>query len=535
MPTLSELLVSAAVLPPSDIEWLHLLVGDWQLLADLSFADLVLWVPLYDGQEWLAVAQCRPSTGPTAFHDDLVGKIISAGANQLVATAWAERRSARERDPHWNDDVPIRQEAIPVQRGGHLLAVLSRHSNMAAVRTPSRLELTYVQCADDLARMVSEGAFPAKGEATGNRRGAPRAGDGLVRLDRDGRIVYVTPNAISALHRIGHVGDTLGLTLAQILDPLRDSGSGEDGGVAERVDESLPLVLEGRAPWYCDIEVRGVALSLRAIPLTRNGTRFAAMVLTRDVTELRRRERELITKDATIREVHHRVKNNLQTVAALLRLQARRISSADGRDALQEAMRRVSTIATVHELLSETLDERVDFDQVVDRTVSLAVELARSDTAKVSVHREGSFGPLDAINATPLALVLTELVANAVEHGLGDSGGDVTVMALREGRALRIVVRDDGQGLPEGFRPGAERQDGTHGLGTQIVQALVSGEMRGRISWHDMVGGGTEVVVDVTLRTAAPGSRRPMGAGREDAGRPSGRSPQTPNGETRVV
>jgi len=211
------------------------------------------------------------------------------------------------------------------------------------------------------------------------------------------------------------------------------------------------------------------------------------------VSELRRRERELLTKDATIREVHHRVKNNLQTVAALLRLQARRIPSEEGRAALQEAMRRVATIALVHETLSEGLGETVQFDDVVERTIALAVELAGA-SSPVSVKREGRFGELDAENATPLALVLTELVTNAVEHGLAAGGGTVTIRAHRSGRRLHATVTDDGKGLPDGFVAGKD------GLGTQIVKALVGGEMRGRIAWSSPPGGGTEVSVDVTLR-----------------------------------
>ena len=106
---------------------------------------------------------------------------------------------------------------------------------------------------------------------------------------------------------------------------------------------------------------------LRSIPLRTAGEHTGALVLLRDVTELRRRERELVTKDATIREIHHRVKNNLQTVAALLRLQARRLDIPEGRVALEEAVRRVGAIAVVHETLSQTFDETVDFDEVADR------------------------------------------------------------------------------------------------------------------------------------------------------------------------
>jgi two-component system, sensor histidine kinase PdtaS len=489
VPTLNDLLAANADLSPGDVEWLHLLVGDWQLMSDLSFADLVLWVRTRSTQDWVAVAHCRPSTGATVYYEDMVGVRAPRGRRVQVDRAWELRRITRDRDPEWHDDVPVREEAIPVVRHGEVVAVVGRHTNLAAARTPSRLEITYQQCADDLARMISTGDFPVTGAGTGPRRGAPRVGDGLVRLDRDGKLTYASPNAISALHRLGYVGDLVGVPLIDIITPQLDPMS------SATADETLPLVLAGRAPWRRDIEARGTTLAVRALPLTQAGKRVAALVLVRDVSELRRRERELLTKDATIREVHHRVKNNLQTVAALLRLQARRIPSEEGRAALHEAMRRVSTIALVHETLSEgQVGERVDFDDVVERTIAMAVELAGAGGRQVRVRREGSFGELEAENATPLALVLTELVTNAVEHGLAAGGGTVTISAQRSGRQLHACVSDDGAGLPEGFVAGKD------GLGTQIVKALVGGEMRGRIGWSSPPGGGTEVTVDVTVR-----------------------------------
>jgi two-component sensor histidine kinase len=485
MPTMKDLVARYTELDQADLEWLHLLVGDWQMLSDLSFADLVLWVPRKGRTGWVAAAHCRPSTGVTVYYDDIVGTLVDRARRPQLDRAYELVRICRERDPEWHDDVPVREETVPILRAGQPIAVLARHTNLSAARTPSRLELTYIQCADDLTRMICTGDFPLAGAPSGPRRGAPRVGDGLVRMDREGRVSYASPNAVSALHRLGHFGDIVDRTLSEIITPLLDQPG--------TVDESLPLVLTGRAPWRSHIESHAATLSLRAIPLTVDGDRTGALLLLREISELRRRERELLTKDATIREVHHRVKNNLQTVAALLRLQARRITSDEARFALQEAMRRVATIALVHETLSQGLGETVDFDDVVGRTLSLAVELA-APSASVQIRREGRFGELRAENATPLALVLTELVTNAVEHGLGDRSGTVTVTAQRRGVGLRASVRDDGVGLPEGFSAGAS------GLGTQIVQALVSGEMRGRITWEKAPEGGTEVTVEVTLQ-----------------------------------
>jgi len=235
---------------------------------------------------------------------------------------------------------------------------------------------------------------------------------------------------------------------------------------------------------------------MRAIPLTEGGQRTGAILLLRDVSELRRRERELLTKDATIREIHHRVKNNLQTVAALLRMQSRRLPDNEARAALDEAVRRVGTIALVHETLSQGFDETVDFDEIVARGLAAVVEVAIRDVP-VRAERLGSFGRLQAEDATSLAMVVTELVHNAVEHGLAQTGGVVSVRADRswdkDDELLTVTVTDDGTGLPEGFDPA-----GT-GLGTQIVTSLVQ-DLRGRITWKNAKPRGTTVRFVARLR-----------------------------------
>jgi two-component sensor histidine kinase/PAS domain-containing protein len=490
VPTLNEVLQAATDLEPSEGEWLHLLVGDWQLVSDLSFADLVLWVPA--GIEgWLAVAHVRPTTGQMVFFEDVVGRRTHRGRQSLLDQAYTERRIVRQKDPTFRDDMPVREEAVPVVKAGRPLAVITRHTNLAATRTPSRLELTYQALADSLTRMIAAGEFPHASAPTGQRRGAPRVGDGVVRLDANGVVSYASPNALSAIHRLGHVGDVIGELLAKVVaDVLRDESP---------VDESLAVVVTGRAPWRPEVTRRGASVSMRAIPLTEGGQRTGALLLMRDVSELRRRERELLTKDATIREIHHRVKNNLQTVAALLRLQARRLPAGEaGRTALEEAVRRVGVIALVHDTLSQGFDETVDFDDIAVRGLQAITEVAKTEhpiTSRVT----GSFGILRAEDATALAMVLSELVQNAVEHGLARTGGgSVSVDAERSREEsgeelLSVTITDDGAGLPEGFRPGAQ------GLGTQIVQSLVQ-DLRGRIAWEAARPHGTRVRFAARLR-----------------------------------
>jgi two-component sensor histidine kinase len=486
--TLNDVLREQTDLDAADIEWLHLLLGDWQLLADLSFGDLVLWVPATAGG-WYAAAQVRPTTGPTVFFDDIVGQRLDRGRRPMLEQAFGDLRIVRERDPEWRDDMPIRTEVIPVVNRGRALAVLTRHTNLATLRTPSRLELTYLAIAEALARMIAAGEFPTPGAPTGERRGAPRVGDGVMRLDADGTVNYASPNAVSAIHRLGHVGDVAGASLARIAAGFpRDQAP---------VDESLSLVVTGRTPWRADVESHGASVSLRAIPLIEAGRRTGAILLLRDVSELRRRERELLTKDATIREIHHRVKNNLQTVAALLRMQSRRLPDNEARAALDEAVRRVGTIALVHETLSQGFEETVDFDEIAARGLAAVVEVATRDVP-VRAERIGSFGQLRAEDATALAMVVTELVHNAIGHGLARIGGVVRVEAERSrddhDELLTVTVTDDGSGLPEGFDPAGS------GLGTQIVTSLVA-DLRGRITWENAEPCGTRVRFVARLRS----------------------------------
>ena len=490
MTTLAEVLRADTALGDAEVEWLHLLIGDWQLLSDLSFADLVLWVPGAKGG-WRAVAHVRPNTGPMVFYDDIVGRGSSQGRTAVLDEAFRTRRIVAKPAPTMREDMAIREEAIPVVRSGEAIAVVTRHTNLTGGRTPSRLELTYRRLADALAAMIAAGDLPSTSAPTGTRRGAPRVGDGVLHLDVDGVVRYASPNAISAIHRLGHVGNVVGEVLAQVVaDRAAISGN--------PVDESLAVVATGRAAWRSEVETRSATVTMRAIPLLVAGTRDGAMILVRDVSELRRREQELLTKDATIREIHHRVKNNLQTVAALLRLQARRTPDDLARGALEEAVRRVGTIALVHETLSQGFDETVEFDEIAVRGLRAVVEVASSEH-RVESTMTGTFGRMQAEDATALAMIISELVQNAVEHAFADRDGRIELSVHREQAAdgeeeLHVSITDDGAGLPAGFRPGLA------GLGTRIVTSLIQ-DLGGRIRWENASPQGTRVVFVARLRS----------------------------------
>ena len=487
MSTLGDLVRTRTDLTSRDLDHLQRLVAEWQLVADLSFSDLVLWVRTRE-RTWMPVAHLRPTTASTVYADDVVG--LERAASPRLDRVWREGRVERT-----ERTVPlhVRQETVPVRRADTLVALLSRDSNLGSARGPSPLELTYLTSASELLQMVSEGTFPFPGSDPDPEH-SPRVGDGLLRLDRTGHVVYASPNALSAFRRLGVSGDLLGAHLGQTIARL----PAEPGHLDEpRGSAALAAALRFREPRDSEVEAQGAVVLLRALPLVPGGEPRGALVLLRDVTEVRRRDRQIMGKDATIREIHHRVKNNLQTVAALLRMQARRLTDPSAQAALQESVRRVTSIALVHETLSLSLDEDVAFDGVADKVLSMCADIA-SAGATVEVRRSGSFGTLPAEVATPLSMVLTELVQNAVEHAYPDGRtGLIEVAAVRDRDGLSVEVRDAGTGLPDGFDLATSPR-----LGLQIVRALVSGDLRGTLALRPRATGGTSALLSVPL--AAP-------------------------------
>ncbi|MDO5619590.1 sensor histidine kinase [Kocuria sp.] len=511
------------------MEYLHLLLAEWQILADLGMGDVLLTVPedhLHSvegvlrpvvGTPMVIAAHTRPATAQTAYVEDLIGRAVGDGLGEFLREAWENHSVSVYRDRHARRQV----FAVPIVYETVTVAVLSLHAEMGDDRL-SGMDLTYRDCAMDLMKMALTCQWPASGVPTAPGRGAPRVGDGVICLTAQDCVRFMSPNAVSALNRVGSVAKAMGESLTDVVGSVLPVG--------QQVDEVLMGVLRGRVADYAELRRGRTAIMFRSIPVRLNGERTGAIILCRDVSELRRRERELSSKDATIRETHHRVKNSLQTVAALLRMQARRADTEDEHRALAQAMRRVDTVALVHDALSETPDSAVDFDAYFARQLRTIVDLAKTEV-RVTAELQGQFGEVPGHLVTPLALVLNEVVTNAVEHGLAVDGGNLTVTAHRrpaQGLAsdhpappveeLVVVVEDDGVGLPADFPIGrwaADQRDADEpaprGLGTRIVRNLVLGELDGSISWARGEKSGTVVETTVPLYldpVAAPSSDR---------------------------
>ncbi|MCU4185817.1 sensor histidine kinase [Acidiferrimicrobium sp. IK] len=481
MATLAELVREHTKLEQPVTAHLQRLVGSWGTLSDLCFADLLLFVPV-DGSDdrFVVVGQVRPTTNQTLHLEDLVGRVMGVDDRPLLARAW-QLGSVVEGEvsiPSRNERG--RQVVIPVRWQDELVALMTRESALSVGRRPGELERVYVEVFDRLARMIAAGEFPFPIDEVVTSE-MPRVGDGVLVLDASARVDYASPNAVNALHRLGIYSGIEGVSL-------------DEAGLDQ---SAVKVAFATRLPATEEVTEGSDSMVFRCVPLLDKGNITGALVLLRDVSELRRRDRLLLSKDAAIREVHHRVKNNLQTISSLLRLQSRRLPQGEARHALEESERRVRSIALVHEILSRDTTDEVDFNDILPSLVRMAEDLGSSDRP-VHITTTGETGELQAALATPLAVVITELLQNAAEHAFPEGSTvdiktiRVTVDLERTPTSLRVTVRDNGVGLPPGFVI-----EDTASLGLSIVRSLVGSQLGGTINMRTDGGTIVELVIPV--------------------------------------
>ena len=494
MATLAELAALRTSLDEPVIDHLLRLTASWSLLADLSFSDMLLMArvegTVNNDSGFVVLGQMRPNNRSTMINDDLVGTTHEATSWPLVHLVFESgTRIIGEVNVEAIDDV-IPVWCVPVRFDGRVVAVMVRLQG--PLRGPASLyEQAYLSIFERLCLMVADATFPFREEGVAGP-GLPRVGDGIILIDGDGRVEFATPNAANALHRVGIYAPAEGSTLAEL-------------GLRVR---SVERSLEYAIPAMEEID-RGhdVAILFHCVPLLEHNLVTGVVTLLRDVSDLRQLNRLVLNKEAAVREVHHRVKNNLQTISSLLRLQARRSDEPETRIALGEAERRVRSIAVVHEVLSREPGEEVVFDEIV-RSLVLLVEDTVLALHPVEIVVNGDLGVLSTDLATPLAVALAELLTNAVEHafiGFGGANNDqvgvVTLnLYLEDGEAV-AEIRDNGRGLGEDFSLEVPKS-----LGLSIVRDIIRAQLLGTIEMKSVNyadGGGTYV------RVAVPLSARP--------------------------
>lgn len=467
-------------LTAEDIAFLQQVEAGLPITADVSRADVLLCC-LLGPQQALVVSHALPHSISSLYREAATGQILTPEEEPLLFRALKTGRGGRRSRELFSSGAPVIQDVYPIRnREQRVIAALMVETNMIAHERHRRRHRSFRQAVNWLQAMCCRGELAACAEMS-------RFGlyDGIYLVDRNRTITYMSGIAANLFRSIGLVTSLQGQLVSEL--EAEDDQMVEEAFQAQRSQERRHETADGRV-W-----VRKV-IPLRMPPSwlqrTRVGQRLArllgtgerqsvdaVLVLLHNATEAVQKQRELNVKSAIIQEVHHRVKNNLQTIAAILRIQARRCESDEARQHLLDAVNRILSMSVIHEFLSQDEHQPINIRDVCQRVAQQVTQVAGTPDQEVALVVRGPNIRLPASQATPAALVINELMLNAMEHGLGGHAkGRIEIELSDLGDAVRVEIQNSGSALPPDFDP---HHSGS--LGLQIVHTLVTDDLKGEL------------------------------------------------------
>jgi two-component sensor histidine kinase len=451
-------------LSAGDRALLDRVVRNLPLLADLLHADLRLFTHEADGATVLAHAQPHPL--PSLYATSQTGRRASQQEESVLAMLRGERTRGGVNGLLVRG-APAAQELFPVQADGRVIGVLSAETNVLEYERMRRKEPVLRRVLTTIRQTVLEGHLQG-----GDRLGRLGEHDGLLVVDADGQIRYISTVAENQYRRLGYSESLLHSQLSELdtNEYICFKAMDQDVCLEQRIAEQDQIWIKRVVP-LPPVPNTGWRRHFRHADAQPGG----ALVAIQDITDEVRKEQELKIKSAMIQEIHHRVKNNLQTIASLLRLQSRR-SSPEVAEQLRQSVNRILSISVVHEFLSHDEDSVINIHEVCYRILTEVTQGILDPEKNITLSLEGGNCYLATQQATSCALIVNELLQNAVEHGYEHRGEGTIQVRFRETQdSMLIEVCDDGDGLPPDFD-----LHGRSSLGLQIVQALVHDDLKGR-------------------------------------------------------
>ncbi len=445
------------------------------LLADVSRADVLLYA-LGADERISVVAQARPHSVPPIHTDDVLGERANPIENSLIFRALSSGQyvNGQTQGPY---DAIVTQEVFPVEYDGQVVGALSIEKSLIEHERHQRRSRAFQEAVRNFQWAVSRHLMPCLEDMSPFGEY-----DGILVVDANRRIQYASGLANNLYRRLG----TMDLLPGKRLSILRDS---DDELVARALKERHCLEEEAEEGAFIWIK-KAVPLYSPAgwrqwLPWESGEPRLVgALFMIHNATQERKKEQILKLKEALLEEIQHRVKNSLQTIISLLRMQARRAESEETRHVLEDSIARLLSVAAVHDFLYNPGERIVDLRQLSDRILKETARGAVAPDKAIELALDGPTVYLPANQATPCALVINELLLNALEHGYSDqSDGTVSITLKETIDDIMIEIQDDGSGLPENFDA---RIDGS--LGLSIVRTLVEDGLSGHFELRNHGG-----------------------------------------------
>lgn len=454
-------------LTDKDIRKLEYIAQNLQLIADLLEADIFIDCMTKDPNAAIVVAEAKPSNCPSMYQHSVVGEYAFRKNEPAALRTLEIGMPTRDLRAITQENKSVKQNVVPIKNDsgeviGVLIAEIDITKSVNAKKNMELLSETTEQLTETLLTFMD------------NQNPIHHITDGIIIFNNRGISTYVNPVAENLYSKLGYIDDLIGIDFNNLV---------LDG---KRFNE----IKSKRFVSSSEVYIGELTLEVKyAIMKQRNIEVVGMIMVIRDISDVKAKEKELILKSVAIKEIHHRVKNNLQTIASLLRLQSRRIDNETVKVAFNESISRILSIAVTHEILAKQGVDDVDIRTILSRIKNSVIDYSVQRNKNIKIEISGDSLDIDSDKASSIALVVNELIQNSLQYAfVGRDEGLIEVNIQRGSMYSNISIIDNGVGFDmKSARPGS--------LGFNIVKSIVKDKLHGQINIQSN-SKGTKVMFD---------------------------------------
>lgn len=454
-------------LKEEEIAYLEVLAGFLPLIAEMVDADIFIDCITRDPDAAIVVAEANGKH--SMYKDTVVGQLAYRKNEPAALRTLDIGIPTFELKAITQEDITVKQNVVAIRFRNQVIGVLIMERDV----TRDYEEKKNMQILADTAEQLAQALMIQNAQSTHANNITNFVADGILILDQTGHIIYCNPSAQKLYETLGYRDSLIGMHFDNVV---------LDSSKLREIKERGYLEIE-------EVVIGKLVLNIKYSMMKQNKEDVGLVVHIRDITEVVNKEKELILKSVAIREIHHRVKNNLQTIASLLRIQSRRITDEHAKKAFTESINRVLTIAVTHELLAQNGVDDVDIKDILMNLVKGAMLFSNSMNFQLNVEVRGDGFTINSEKATSIALIVNELVQNCVEYAfIGRKEGQILITIEKGAYISKVTVEDDGIGFQND-------QVKMGSLGLSIVEQLVKDKLKGDFKLQSS-GEGTKIEFD---------------------------------------
>ncbi len=435
----------------AEITYLETLGGFLPIIAEMVDADIFIDCITRNPDAAIVVAEANAKH--SMYKDTVVGQLAYRKNEPAALRTLDIGIPTFELKAITQEDITVKQNVVAIRWEEKVIGVLIMERDVTRDYADKRNMQILAETAEQLAQalMIQNATRNNTNHITNY------VADAILIADQTGHMIYSNPGAQKLYEALGYRESIVGMHFDNVV-----------------LDSSTLMEIKDKEYLEIDeVRIGSLTLNIKYSIMKQNNQEVGLVIHIRDITDVKNKEKELILKSVAIREIHHRVKNNLQTIASLLRIQSRRITDENAKKAFQESINRVLSIAVTHELLAQNGVDDVDIKDILTNIVKGAMLFSNSMNFHLNVEIKGDSVNINSEKATSIALVVNELVQNCVEYAfVGRTEGNIIITIEKGEFVSTVIVADDGIGFQS-----SKVKIGS--LGLSIVEQLIKDKLKG--------------------------------------------------------